>query len=138
MSLISSVTAQEGTGIVIAHPGQDVELWCTVTVTSGSQTTAWLVNNVGPYGVNALRNGILAGHSGTLGSSNLIVENIMMNDNRNGSVYRCVIVPAQGMLTVADIIEESDPTILYVAGEFQYSTPVLVYDLAKSSCLTKK
>ena len=35
-----TVTAQEGPGIVIAHPGQDVELLCTVTVTdSTSQTT---------------------------------------------------------------------------------------------------
>ena len=42
----------------------------------------------------------------------------MMNDDRNGSDYRCVIVPAQGMITAADIIDESDPTILYVAGEY--------------------
>ena len=84
---------------------------------------AWLVNNMGPYKINALRSGILAGHSATLGG-NLIVENIMMNDVRNGSDYRCVIVPAQGMITFDDIIRESDPTILYVAGEY-YSTTVL-------------
>ena len=111
-----TVAAQEGPGIVIAHPGQDVELLCTVTVTSGNQA-AWLVNNVGPYRINALRSGILPGHSATLGSNNLIVENIMMNDDRNDSDYRCVIVPVQSMITVADIIDESDPTILYVAGE---------------------
>ena len=111
--------AQEGPGIVIAHPGQDVELLCTVTVTSGSQATGWLVNNVGSYRMNFLRNGALTGHSATLDSSNLIVENIMINDVRNGSEYRCVIVPAQGMVTVADIIDESDPAILYVAGEYQ-------------------
>ena len=68
--------------------------------------------------MNALRSGILTGHTATLGSNNLIVENIMMNDIRNGSEYRCVIVPAQGMITFADIIDESDPTILYVAGEY--------------------
>ena len=85
-------------------------------MTSGNQA-AWLVNNVGPYGISALRNGILPGHTTTLGG-NLIVENIMMNDVRNGSNYRCVIVPAQGMVTSANIIDESDPTILYVAGEY--------------------
>ena len=86
-------------------------------MTSGNQT-AWLVNNVGPYSRAALRSGILAGHSATLGGNNLIVENIMMNDVRNGSDYRCVIVPAQDMITIADIIDKSDPTILYVAGEY--------------------
>ena len=108
---------QEGPGIVIAHPGQNVTLLCTVTVTSASQTTGWLVNNR-LYRINSLRSGILTGHSATLDSNNLIVENIMMNDHRNGSEYRCVIVPAQGMNSVADIIDESDPTILYVAGEY--------------------
>ena len=112
-----TVTAQEGPGIVIAHPGQDVELLCNVTVTSGNQA-AWLVNNAGPYGINALHNGILPGYTTTLGSNNLIVENIMMNDVRNGSEYYCVIVPAQGMITFADIIDQSDPTILYIAGEY--------------------
>ena len=89
-------------------------------MTSGSQTTGWLVNNMGPYRINALRNGILTGYSATLDSNNLIVENIMMNDVRNGSEYRCVIIPAQGMITISNIIDESDPTILYVAGEYQY------------------
>ena len=111
-----TVAAQEGPGIVIAHPGQDVELLCTVTENSASLTTGWLVNNI-PYRRSALRSGILAGYSGTLGG-NLIVENIMMNDDRNGSDYRCVIVPAQGMITIHDVIDESDPTILYVAGEY--------------------
>ena len=84
---------REGPGIVIAHPGQDVELLCTVTVTdSGSQAVAWLMNNMGPYRINALRSGILVGHTASLGSNNLIVQNIMMNDDRNGSDYRCVIV----------------------------------------------
>ena len=76
---------------------------------------------MGPYRVNAIRGGSLAGHAGEPGtdpnSNNIIVENIMMNDDRNGSDYRCVIVPAQGILSLGNIIEESDPTILYVAGE---------------------
>ena len=118
---LHAVTAQEGPGIVITHPGQNVELLCNVTVTIGSQATGWLVNNVGPYRINALRSGILTGHSATLDSNNLIVENIMINDVRNDSEYRCVIVPAQGMITVADIIDESDPSILYVAGKYVHT-----------------
>ena len=115
--LVITVAAQEGPGIIIAHPGQDVELLCTVTVT-GRQAAAWLIYNImGLYRINAIRNGILAGHTAALGSHNLIVENIMMNDDRNGSDYRCVIVPAQGTLSLDYILEESDPTILYVAGE---------------------
>ena len=74
---------------------------------------------MGPYRINFIRSATLTGYSATLDSSNLIVENIMMNDVRNGSEYRCVIVPAQGMITVTDIIEESDPTTLHVAGEYQ-------------------
>ena len=87
-------------------------------MTSGSQITGWLVNIMGPYRITALRSGILTGHSATVDSNNLIVENITTKDVRNGSKYRCVIVPAQGMLTVTDIINESDPAILYVAGEY--------------------
>ena len=75
---------------------------------------------MGPYRISAIRSGILTGHTATLDSSNLIVENIMMNDGRNGSEYSCVVIPAQGRVAFADIIEESDPTILYVAGEFRY------------------
>ena len=75
------------------------------------------MNNEGPYRINAIRNGILFEHNATLDSANLIVENITMNDVRNGSEYICVIIPAQGMVTLADIIDESDPTFLYVAGE---------------------
>ena len=110
-----TVAAQEGPGIVIAHPGQDVELLCAVTENSDSLITGWLVNNI-LYRRSALRSGILVGYSATLGN-NLIVENIMMNDVRNGSDYRCVIVPSYGMITLANITDESDPTILYVAGE---------------------
>ena len=114
-----TVTAQEGPGIVIAHPGQDVELLCTVTETSPSHTVGWVVNNIiGPYRLSAIRGGVLARHSAPLGSHNLIVQHIMMNDVRNGSEYRCVIIPAQGLVTFANIINESDPTILYVAGEY--------------------
>ena len=71
---------------------------------------------MGPYRRNALRNGILAGYR--VNGNNLLVQDIVMNDDRNDSDYRCAIVPAQGMITLADIIIASDPTILYVAGEY--------------------
>ena len=120
MNLITlyAVAAQgEGPGIVNAHPGQDVELLCTVTESSGSQTTGWLVNNEGPYRVNAIHSGVLTGYTTSLDNNNLIVENIMMNDGRNGSVYKCVIVPAQGMIAFGDIMDESNSTTLHIAGE---------------------
>ena len=75
------------------------------------------MNNEGPYRISSLRSGILTGHTATLDSTNLIVENIMKNDVRNGSEYICVIIPAQGTVTVSDITDESDPTFLYIAGE---------------------
>ena len=62
--------------------------------------------------MNALFNGIEAGYN--ISGNNLIVENIMMNDDRNNTEYRCVII-TQGTTT---ILRQSDPTILYVAGEY--------------------
>ena len=78
----------------------------------------WLVNHMGPYGVNALRNDILTGYSAAMDNNNLIVENIMMNDVRNGSDYRCVIISQN--TSILHILRQSDPTLLYVAGEYQY------------------
>ena len=101
-----TVAAQEGPGIVIAHPGQDVELLCTVT----GAIPSWRVNSV-VYTLTDLFNGTLAGHNTT--GINIIVEDIMMNDNRNGSVYICLI---QQIPPIPDIV--SDPITLYVAGEY--------------------
>ena len=100
-----AVAAQEDPGIVIAHPGQDVELLCNLTGTVPS----WSVNNT-TYRLSQLFAGGLTGHNIT--GSNIIIEAIMMNDDRNGSVYFCIISQAP---PTPDI--ESDPTILYVAGE---------------------
>ena len=109
------VTAEEGPGRVIAHPSQDVELLCTVTP-SGSQTAAWIINHGGPYTVQQLHSGILTGYSSS--GNNLIIENIMMNDDRNDTEYNCVTVPSiVSNPTSADIEDNSDLTILYVAGE---------------------
>ena len=86
-------------------------------MTSDTQGVAWVINNLGPYRLNAIRGGVLTGYTAALDSNNLIVENIMMNDVRDGSEYKCVIVPTQGIVTLADIIEESNSTTLHVAGE---------------------
>ena len=77
-----TVAAQEGPGIVIAHPDQDVELLCAVTEDPENLTvtTGWLVNNMRPYKRNALRNGILAGYTTTLGSNNLLLTSREMTD----------------------------------------------------------
>ena len=112
------VTAQQGSSIVIAHPGQHVELLCTVTP-SGSQTAVWIINHV-VYTLQQLHNGIVTGYSSN--ASNLIIKNITMNDVRNHTQYSCgIVLSTVSNPTVADIVHESDPTILYVAGEYQYT-----------------
>ena len=96
-------------GAVIIHPGQDAELLCNVT-SSEVQSVSWLINDMRQYGVNALLNGILAEYSSN--GNNLIVQNIIMNDVRNGSNYSCVVN------TATAILRQSYPTTLYVAGEY--------------------
>ena len=86
-------------------------------MTLRDQEVAWIIDQAGPYRISAIHGGILAGYTANFGSSNLIVKNIMMNDVRNHIEYECVIVPAQGTLTLADIIKKDNSTILYVAGE---------------------
>ena len=95
--------------IVIACPGQDVELLCTVTMTSGNPTVSWMINDMGPYGLVTLREGRLAGYSSN--GNNLIVKNVTVNDVRNGSYYNCVITSSIA------ILRQSNSTILYIAGE---------------------
>ena len=91
---------------------------CNVTPSDG-QTAAWIIDNV-VYTVQQLHNGILTGYSSN--GNNLIIENIMMNDDRNVTEYSCVTVSSTvSQPSGADIIYESDPTILYVAGEYQYT-----------------
>ena len=51
----------------------------------------------------------------------------MMNDGRNGTEYICVTVPSTvNNPILSDIEDESDPTILYVVGEYRYKF-ILVY-----------
>ena len=90
---------------------------CTVTP-SGGQIAAWVINDGIPHGLSAIQGNIISGYNATLGSNNLIIENIKINDDRNGSVYSCVTIPSGiSNPSMADVINESDPTILYVAGE---------------------
>ena len=116
--LYFAVTAQQAPGIVIAHPGQDIELLCNITP-SGSGSVAWTINHRGPYGLNTIHSDIAPGYTINLGSNNLIVENIMMNDDRNGSKYQCVIVATESSMniTMTEITQRSNTIILYVAGE---------------------
>ena len=104
-----SDTIQAIPSIIITHPDQNVELMCTVT-SSNIQSVSWLINDMGPYEVTALLNGTLTGYSSN--GNNLIVQNVIMNDARNGSNYGCVI-----NITIA-ILRQSYPTTLYVAGEY--------------------
>ena len=103
------VATQKIPRIVIAHPGQDVELLCTVTMTSGNPTASWMINDMGPYGLVTLREDRLAGYSSN--GNNLIVKNVTVNDVRNGSYYNCV------RTSRIAILRQSNPTTLYIAGE---------------------
>ena len=110
-----TVAAQEakGPGIVIGYPGEEVELLCTLGISSTTQhATEWIIDHRF-YGVQFLINGILDGYSANVINNNLIVQNIVMNDHRNKTEYRCVIV----MLDTTAILNSSDPTFLYVAGK---------------------
>ena len=86
---------------------------------NNNEQVAWTINHGTPHTVSALRNGIVTGYSAN--GNNLIVENITMNDDRNNTEYRCVII-TQG----TTILHQSDPTILYVAGEYTYISNVII------------
>ena len=113
-----SDTTQAIPSIIIAHPDQNVELMCTVT-SSNIQSVSWLINDMGPYEVTALLNGTLTGYSSN--GNNLIVQNVIMNDVRNGSNYSYVI-----NITIA-LLRRSYPTTLYVAGEFHDIYAIRMY-----------
>ena len=100
-----------GPGIIIAHPGQDIELLCIPS--TFQYVAAWIINH-NFYGVYALNNGILPGYRADVNNNNLIVENLVMNDDRNDTEYQCVVV-ISGTTTVLNI---GDPTFLYVAGKY--------------------
>ena len=91
---------------MIAHPGQDVELMCDVDSTE--ESIRWLINgSPSLLTLNELSNGTVDGHS--VSGRNIVVEDIMMNDVRNGSHYQC--------LSLAPSVTVGIQIILYVAGE---------------------
>ena len=85
---------------------------CDVT---GDVGTAWRINGT-LHLVSELFAGVVAGHN--ISGSNLVVEDIMMNDVRNDSQYQCELsqIPPDPNIV-------GNLTILYVAGEYK----VLVY-----------
>ena len=110
MFLYLAVAVQEGPGIVIAHPGQDVELLCTLGIPlNATHIIGWIINHVF-NGVNALSNGIWPGYSADVHNNSLMIQNIVMNDDRNDTEHQCEIRHAWTTLNT------SDPTLLYVAG----------------------
>ena len=86
---------------------------CNVSADYSNQTTAWLLNHVGPYRPMQLRNGIVTGYSSN--GSSLIIKNIMINDDRDGQEYHCVIVWRDGKL---EILDWSNTIYLFVMGEY--------------------
>ena len=107
LRILLTVTAQEDPGIVIARPGQDVELMCDVAAGVGS--TLWQINGT-LYALTQLFSGAVSTYN--ISGRNLVIEDIMMNDVRNGSKYQCVLLR-----------DPPDPSImgnissLYVAGK---------------------
>ena len=81
---------------------------------SSNETIAWRIDFLGPYTIDELRNGAVPRHGAT--GNNIIIQNIMMGDDRNGTVYRCVRI----ISGIQGDVSRSDPTILYVSGEYQY------------------
>ena len=94
---------------------------CNVTP-SGSELVGWIIDQVART-LNAMHNGLVPGYTATLGSNNLIVQNIMMNDDRNDTEYWCAIVTVvegegNAPSRTEVIWSSSEPTVLYVAGEY--------------------
>ena len=110
--LYLTVAAQEATDpiIVIGHPGEDVELSCTLTVTQGF-AVQWRIGHR-YYGINALLNGLVDGYSAIVDNAKMIVQNIMINDSRNGSEYWCAIWNG------TDILNRGESTFLYIASKY--------------------
>ena len=108
------MSAQEGNIVISAHPGQDVELSCSFGETTGNtQTIGWLVGGGGPYGINSLSNRVLVGYSAHTHSTSIIIQNITMNDSRNGTEYQCVTIINDNVIQL-----RSDTVFqLHVAGE---------------------
>ena len=98
------------------------------TTGSTRNYTGWLVDNLGPYGINSLRFGLLTGYSTHAGSTSIIIENIMiMNDSRNGTdhEHQCVTMGNMMIQDYSDTIFLLYVTLLvsitYIRGLCMYT-----------------
>jgi len=122
-SMTSDTTmGAKGPGRHIVHPGQDAELLCIFNDLLNNMLVAkWEIDHR-EYGINAIQNGRVPGYSANVDNANIIVENIMMNDSRNGTEHRCLLIN-NGTRS-----NKSDPIILYVVGEFQYNMYTVIFN----------
>ena len=98
---------------MIAYPGQDVELLCTIPSVDEPQSTEWKINNRLNIKIEDLRDGRLPGYNAAMDGT-LIIQNITMNDFRNGSDYNCIKLDSEGVQ-----VDMSSSIILCVAGKYQ-------------------
>ena len=98
---------------------------CDVDGTEAS--TIWQINGSPVVSLSDLSNGTVAGHS--VSGRNIVIEDIMMNDVRNGSQYQCV--------SLAPPITAGNLITLYVAGECN-DCNVLVQSISPSSQLNNR
>ena len=102
------MVAAQDIPVVVGIPGQDVELMCDVGT---GATVLWRINESSSiHTLNDLFNGAVAGHS--VRGSDIVIQDIMINDVRNGSLYQCEIPQLP-----PDPNIEGNVIILYVAGE---------------------
>ena len=94
------VVDRDAPDIVIAYPGQDVELLCPVS--TNAEVVGWVINDTLFEEPTKYPSGY------SLNGNNLIVENIMINDFRNNTEFKCMML-LQGNF--------SDEIVLYVAGK---------------------
>ena len=97
---------------------------CDVT---GAGATAWRISGT-IHLLSKLFTGAVAGHN--ISGRNIIVEDIMMNDVRNGSQYQCEILQ-----NPPDPNIEGNVTILYVAGEYTVCVLLVHSDAFLGLCL---
>ena len=107
----------ENASILIVHPaGQDVTLSYHLRLPSSDEIPGWMIDQIS-NGVSSIANGILGGrYSADQFSNDLIIKNITMNDDRNDTRYKCVILRLDDFRD--EVVEYGNVTILYVAGEY--------------------
>ena len=82
-----------------------------MNLSNETSSVAWLIDDEGPYEVDALLNGTLPGYSSN--GNNIIVEDIIMNDDRHCTEYKCCVIESE----TETVLYEGSPIFLVVAGE---------------------